>query len=422
MNRHLEMIALGAILSLGILACSPGMTQSPLTSSEVTTPLLQENVAAGESPTPDPQKIMTERDVRGELIKIDGEFYVVKDSATDKEARFHVDRTTTKLGKDRARMEGDFKIGDRIEAQVRPDSHALLIQLAMAPPLVGGKTPDPQELARKNLEEQQRLQDPRRDHRSTMYPPDFSPELGGQQQAGPGDFPKPAFPLVTGELMTIEGDFYMVQDLEGKQVRLHVDKNTRMDCGPEFTGTCTFSIGDKIEARRIAPTDDHASAMRKLSPSEIAAMASVVSPVGAGSSGRIKDELVTLGGAKQAIRGEVLKVEGSHYVVKDHHGNEVRFMVNQNTRMWCGPEAGSSSDLLPAPSASDKPGAKGQPQDQSGTAEQKGSQVGPGTKPSGTSAGCVFNKGEQIEAEISDMGAATFIKMAGRPQPGQPLP
>ncbi len=379
-----------------------------------------DNVPAGESPFADPRAVTKERQVQGELVKIEGAFYVVKDAA-GKEVRMHVDKNTSKLDKDRAQMDREFKVGDKIDAQVTPEGHAVLIQMAMAPPAVMGKAPDPQELARKNLEEQQRLQAQGREDPG-IYPPDFKPELGGQQQAGAGDFPKPAFPLVKGELMTIEGDFYTVQDIEGKQVRLHVDKNTKMDCGPDFQGTCTFSIGDKLEARRIAPTDDHASAIRKLSSSEAAELSKAVSPVGSAASGRVKEEQVTLGGAKQAVRGEVMKVDGERYVIKDHHGSEVSFVVNQNTRMWCGPEAGSSSDLLPAPSASDKPGAKGQPQDQSGTAEQKGSQVGPGTRPSGTSAGCAFKTGDKIEAEISDMGAATFIKMAGRPQPGQPLP
>jgi len=417
MNRHLEMIALGAILSLSTLACSAEMAQSPSTSSEIG---LQQNVAAGESPIPDPQQIMKEKSVQGELVKIEDPFYVVKNAA-GQEVRIHVDKNTTKLGKDRARMDRDFTVGDKIEAQIAPNGHAIMIQVAMAPPPAGGKGVDPQDLARQNVEQQLRLQPQPRDDPGT-YPSDFKPEIGGQQKAGAGDFPKPAFPLVKGELMTIAGDFYTMQDIEGKQVRLHVDKTTKMDCGPDFTGTCTFSIGDKIEARRIAPTDDHASAIRKLSSAEVAEMSKAVSPVGAGLTGRMKDELVTLGGAKQAVRGEVLKVEGQHYVVKDHHGSEVRFVVNQNTRMWCGPESGSLSGLLPDPSASDKPGMKGQPQDQSATNEQKGSQVGPGTKPSGTSTDCAFKVGDKIEAEISDMGAATFIKMAGRQQPGQPLP
>jgi len=378
-----------------------------------------DNVPAGESPTADPRDVTKERHVQGELVKIEGSFYVVKD-ATGQEVRMHVDKNTTKLDKDKAKMDREFKVGDKIEAQVGPNGHAVLIQVATGPPPAGGKGADPQDLARKNLEQQQRLQAQGRDDPGT-YPPDFKPEIGGQQQAGQGDFPQPAFPLVKGELMTIEGAFYTVQDLEGKQLRLHVDKTTKMDCGPDFKGTCTFSIGDKIEARRIAPTENHVTTMRKLNPSEIAAMSSVVSPVGSAATGRVKDEQV-LGGAKQAVRGEVLKVEGEQYVIRDHHGSEVRFVVNQNTRMWCGPEAGSMSGLLPDPSASDKPGAKGQPQDQGRTAEQKESQVGPGTKPSGTSASCAFKTGDKIEAEISDMGAATFIKMASRPQPGQPLP
>jgi hypothetical protein len=152
---------------------------------------------------------------------------------------------------------------------------------------------------------------------------------------------------------------------------------------------------------------------------------SASSGTGKGSSERIvKDEQVTLSGAKQAVRGEILKVEGENYVIKDGHGNEVRLAVNQNTRIFCGSQTGSS--LLPAPSASDKPGAQGQLQDLSRTNEQQGSEVGPGTKGTASnkqaSSECKFKPGEMIEAEISDMGAATFIKQAGRAQPGQPLP
>jgi len=384
----------------------------------------QDNVPAGESPAPDPQQIMKARSIQGELVKIDGAFYVIKDSS-GKEIRLHVDKNTTKLDRDRAKMDREFKVGDKIEARMNPDGHASSIQIAMATPPVVGQGPSAADIERANREEQRRFQ-PQRRADASLYPPDFKAEIGGQQQNAPGDFPKPGFPLIQGELLTIEGNFYTIQDLEGKQVRLHVDKNTKMDCGSEAKkdakkSTCNFAIGDKIEARRTTPTDPHATDLRKLSPAEIAAMSKVVSPVGASASGRVKDQQVTLGGAKQAIRGEVLKVQGEQYWIKDHHGNEVLFVVNQNTRMLCGSEAGAFSGLLPDPSASDKPGAKG-PQDLSGTNEQKGSQVGPGTKSAGSGATCAFKAGDKIEAEISDMGAATFIKTAGRAQPGQPLP
>jgi len=381
----------------------------------------QDNVPAGDSPAPDPQQIMKARSVQGELVTIDGAFYVIKD-ASGQEIRLHVDKNTTKLDKDRAKMDREFKVGDKLEARLNPDGHASSIQMAMATPPVVGQGPSQEDIERANREEQRRLQ-PQRPADSQLYPPDFKAEIGGQQQNAPGDFPKPAFPLVQGELMTIEGNFYTIQDLEGKQVRLHVDKNTKLDCGPDSKAACNFSIGDKIEARRTTPTDPHATDMRKLSPSEIAAMSKVVSPVGAAASGRVKDEQVTLGGAKQAIRGEVLKVQGEQYWIKDHHGNEVLFVVNQNTRMLCGSETGAFSGMFPDPSASDKPSAKGQPQDQARTNEQQGSQVGPGTKSSsGGGSDCSFKAGDKIEAEVSDMGAATFIKMAGRAQPGQPLP
>jgi hypothetical protein len=195
-------------------------------------------------------------------------------------------------------------------------------------------------------------------------------------------------------------------------VRVHVDKGTKMDG--------KFNVGDIIEAKRTL--QGHAVEMRHASGAIVTSPSSASS--GMGGDKPVKDEQVTLGGAKQAIRGEVLKVDGHNYVVKDGHGNEVKFAVNQNTRLFCGPQTGSS--LLPAPSASDKPEMKGQPQDLSRTAEQQGTEVGPGTRSSASgqqaASQCNFKQGDVIEAEVSDMGAATFVKQAGRAQPGQPLP
>jgi len=266
-------------------------------------------------------------------------------------------------------------------------------------------------LQQHNLDEKQRLQGQPRGQ-DTDIPYTENQPIGGQKQGGPSDFPQPAFPWVKGELMQIEGEYYVVRDAEGKDVRVHVDKGTKMED--------PVKIGDFIEAKRTL--QGHAVSIRQASKSPETSPSSA--SAGTGRDKPIKDEQVTLGGAKQAIRGEVLKVDGQNYVIKDGHGNEVRLAVNQNTRMFCG--SGTGSSLLPAPSASDKPEGKGQPQDLARTAEQQGSEVGPGTKPQGrdlqTSAQCQFKPGEVIEAEISDMGAATFIIQAGRPQPGQALP
>jgi hypothetical protein len=267
-----------------------------------------------------------------------------------------------------------------------------------------------------NLQERQRLEAPSTMDRSAEVPPyKENQPLGGQKQAGPADFPQPAFPFVKGQLMQIEGEFYILKDAEGKDVRVHVDKGTKMDG--------TFHVGDILEVQRTL--EGHALAIKQAKGPLTMPPASASAGTGPGSTERIvKDEQISLGGAKQAVRGEVLRLEGENYVIKDGHGNEVRLAVNPNTRMFCGPDMTGSS-LLPAPSASDKPDVKGEPQDLARTAEQPGTQVGPGTKSaagdSGTAA-CKFQKGQWIEAEISDMGAATFIKLAGRPQPGQALP
>ena len=269
-----------------------------------------------------------------------------------------------------------------------------------------------------NLQERQRLQPQSMKEGAEAQPLKENPPIGGQKQAAPADFPQPAFPWVKGELMQIEGEFYILKDAEGKEVRVHVDKGTKMQGA--------FTVGDILEVNRTLP--GHALEVRKSATALSTPSSSASSGSGPGSSERIiKDEQVSLGGAKQAVRGEVLRIEGENYVIKDGHGNEVRLAVNQNTRMFCGSEMTGSS-LLPAPSASDKPGAKGQPQDLARTAEQPGSEVGPGTKPSkdkdksAAASECAFKKGDMIEAEISDMGSATFIKQAGRAQPGQPLP
>jgi hypothetical protein len=70
-----------------------------------------------ESPTP--------KMVDGDLLKIDGEFYVVKNHReAGKEVRLHVDKTTT--------LEGAFKAGDKIEAKATETDHALMIKHAQS--------------------------------------------------------------------------------------------------------------------------------------------------------------------------------------------------------------------------------------------------------------------------------------------------
>jgi ribosomal protein S1 len=61
--------------------------------------------------------------VSGEVLKIEGENYVVKD-AMGKEVKLHVSPETKK--------DGDIKVGDKIEAQADATGHAISIKAAQA--------------------------------------------------------------------------------------------------------------------------------------------------------------------------------------------------------------------------------------------------------------------------------------------------
>jgi hypothetical protein len=71
--------------------------------------------AADEMAAPGPQSI------KGDVLKIEGEFYTVHDTAGH-EVRVHVDKTT--------KLDGAFKTGDRVEAQVTDESHVLSMKHA----------------------------------------------------------------------------------------------------------------------------------------------------------------------------------------------------------------------------------------------------------------------------------------------------
>ena len=102
MKNLIGLLAFAAILSVGM---------APLTYAA------EQMAAPGEMAAPGSQA------VKGDLLRIDGEFYVVKDTS-GKEVRLHVDGTS--------KLEGTFKAGDKIEAQASDKGHALSIRPAGA--------------------------------------------------------------------------------------------------------------------------------------------------------------------------------------------------------------------------------------------------------------------------------------------------
>jgi len=101
MKKLLGLLGFAAILGIGMTSLT----------------YAAEPMAAGDMAAPGSQAI------KGDLLKIDGEFYVVKD-ASGKEVRLHVDKTT--------KVEGALKAGDQIEAQASEKGHALSIKPAGA--------------------------------------------------------------------------------------------------------------------------------------------------------------------------------------------------------------------------------------------------------------------------------------------------
>ena len=70
------------------------------------------------------------------------------------------------------------------------------------------------------------------------------------------DMAAPSTQTVNGDLLKIDGEFYVVKDTSGKEVRLHVDKTSQLDG--------TFKAGDKIEAQ--ATDKGHASSIKQATP------------------------------------------------------------------------------------------------------------------------------------------------------------
>jgi signal transduction histidine kinase len=146
--------------------------------------------AADEMTAPGPQSF------KGDLLKIEGKFYTVHDTAGH-EVKVHVDKTT--------KLDGAFKTGDKVEVQVTDKGHAFDI---------------------KHVNVASR----------------------GMAALGPQ--------TLKGDLLKIEGEFYTVHDTAGHEVKVHVDKTTKLDGA--------FKTGDKVEAQ--VTDKSHALSMKHANP------------------------------------------------------------------------------------------------------------------------------------------------------------
>jgi hypothetical protein len=61
---------------------------------------------------------------------------------------------------------------------------------------------------------------------------------------------------ISGDLLKIEEEFYVVKEMSGKEIRLHVDKTTTLDG--------SINVGEKVEAQ--ATEKNHAVSIRHVQP------------------------------------------------------------------------------------------------------------------------------------------------------------
>lgn len=123
---------------------------------------------------------------------------------------------------------------------------------------------------------------------------------------------------VVGQLIKIEGRYYVIKDRDGKELYLVVGSET------ELTGS--FQPGDTIEAW-TSPVE-HAMAIRALNPDH--------------DNGQVN-------AASRFIAGSLLRVEEGYYVLLDAHGKEVRVLVNQDTELAGEFQPGDQVEVFTSP-------------------------------------------------------------------------
>ena len=119
---------------------------------------------------------------------------------------------------------------------------------------------------------------------------------------------------------------------------------------------------------------------------------------------------VTIGGAKSSVSGEIARIDGDYYFIKDDEGgDEVRLLVNKDANRDC-----SAAPITTGEAATPGVGTGRQPE-ASGTSDRQKEQ---GQKQDETAIGsgftigkCSFKPGDRIKAEVDDMGRVTTLKL-----------
>jgi uncharacterized protein YdeI (BOF family) len=199
--------------------------------------------------------------VKGQFIRMEGDFYIIKDES-GKETCIPTSYGTF--------VDQTFSPGNTIVARLGSDGSATVIgradtQTASAGTEGQGMTgssdqpPRDKDVAGSQGSQSQGMpgsgdQPPRDKDVAGSQQGSQSPSMGSGSTGQSAKSPKQqtTASVVKGELLKIQGEFYTVKDSSGKEVRLHVNKETKMDS--------PVNVGDKIEAERTA--SDHALSIK----------------------------------------------------------------------------------------------------------------------------------------------------------------
>ena len=107
---------------------------------------------------------------------------------------------------------------------------------------------------------------------------------------------------VEGELLKVQGRYYVIRDAQGKELYLQVGPDTEL-AGP-------FKPGDRIEVW-TAPIE-HAVAIRATS---------------------LELDSDHIEAATHSLKGTLIGIEGKYYVIVGADGKEIRLLVDQDTEL-----------------------------------------------------------------------------------------